>query len=504
MRTLGMLLGLYFLIGGVVIYGLKNLIYYDELLHAVSAQKILSTQEYKSQVHEVLGHEIGHARVPLMILYYAGPHKSYLLAGWFAIWGSSLESLRIFVLLCGGVVVSLWYLVWDKYVGKKVAVLATLLLITDPSFLLSRILDWGPLAIQDILKAVLLWMMCQIVVDEVKNKSLWWYGGIGIVAGLAIWEKFNAWWFVMPVMAIVISRLWYEKEQVWQRGLVLFGGVFAGLIPVVLLWWKRPWFLETSMESFGEFEKYRLLHLHNLNSSNLLLNYSSNWGDKLGQLWDVVAGRAIFDFIARENFALEGVGGYLMLACGYLAIVFGKLFERRERYWLGVWGGFAIWVELMRLFTPHANAIHHALVIYPFVQVVMAIVFVRLYEIRPFLIKTLVILVICAQMWILVVGVLYVREVKNVHAYWNGLLMNEVTKDLEMGTGRYVAIDWGLSLPVGFLSNGRVRVEDLAAFYEAKCQVKAKRKLEGVEFIGYEREEDRVFETYYKDCLWVD
>lgn len=168
-----------------MLYGLKNLIYYDELLYAVSAQKILNTQEYKSQVHEVLGHEIGHARVPLMVLYYVSPHKSYLLAVWFAIWGSSLESLRIFVLLCGGVVVSLWYLIWTRYLGKKVAVLATLLLITDPSFLLSRILDWGPLAIQDILKVILIWLMCRILDEETKKKDIvvvwrnWICGGIG-------------------------------------------------------------------------------------------------------------------------------------------------------------------------------------------------------------------------------------------------------------------------------------------------------------------------------------
>lgn len=170
MRTPGMLLGLYILIGGLVIYGLKNLIYYDDLLHAVSAQKIFNSQDYKSQVHEVLGHEIGHARVPFMVLYYVGPYKSYLLAIWFAIWGSSLERLRLFVLLCGGVVVSLWYLIWTRYLGKKVAVLATLLLIIDPSFLLSRILDWGHLAIQDILKVILIWLMYRILDEEKKKR----------------------------------------------------------------------------------------------------------------------------------------------------------------------------------------------------------------------------------------------------------------------------------------------------------------------------------------------
>lgn len=323
------------------------------------------------------------------------------------------------------------------------------------------------------------------------------------MAGLAIWEKFNAWWFAMPVVAIVTSRMWYEKERQWQRGLVLFGGLFVGVIPVMLLWWKRPWFLETALESFGAFEKYRLVHLDNLNLSKLLLNYSSSWEDKFGQLWDVAAGRAILTLLRMKTFPWRGVGGYLMLACGYLAVVFRKIFEKRERYWLGVWGGFVLWIEMMRLLTPHANAVHHVLVMYPFVQIVMAIVLVRLSEIKPFLIKTLVTLVICVQIWILVVGVWYVRELKNVHAYWNGLQMIEMTKELEVRGGQYVAIDGGVSLPIGFLSNGGVGIEDLAAFYEAKCQVKVKRELEGAEFIGYEREGDRMFETYYKECLWV-
>lgn len=111
----------------------------------------------------------------------------------------------------------------------------------------------------------------------------------------------------MPVVAIVTSRMWYEKERQWQRGLVLFGGLFVGVIPVMLLWWKRPWFLETALESFGAFEKYRLVHLDNLNLSKLLLNYSASWEDKFGQLWDVAAGRAILTLLRMKTFPWRGL-----------------------------------------------------------------------------------------------------------------------------------------------------------------------------------------------------
>src|SRR5436190_35948 len=85
---------------------------------------------------------------PDMIMTYVGTLKSNLYRPVFTIWEPSAASVRVPAVLLGALTVWLFYLLVKRTLDVRTAIVATALLATDTSFLLTTRWDWGPVVLQ--------------------------------------------------------------------------------------------------------------------------------------------------------------------------------------------------------------------------------------------------------------------------------------------------------------------------------------------------------------------
>lgn len=485
------------MIGLVFINLSASLLYYDELLHAVAAQKMIKGFDYYSEVHEVLGHSFWGHRIPLMILYYVGPLKTYVLAVWFYLFGSSVFDLRLFGLLCGGLYLLITYVFVKTNFDKKIALLSIVILLMDPSFLFSRIFDWGPVAIQDLIKLILLFIGFKLVKSSELKTSLSFI--FGVFCALLLWDKLNGWWWIVGLMIVFIYFGFNRVERIKKLIFPCSVGFILGFIPFIAYWYKRPWFYSESVKSFSYFEQYALLNKNNELLYSLLKNYLSDFTAKIQTLVSVVQGQAIPDAILVNRVDIVGVFGVLFFgAFFYLILRFHKIQSNIIAIYI-----MSVALILIILISPHANAIHHWIMLYPLPHIIVAYMLVEITRRFKVVGSVLVglLLIVSSFSYILYAFSLSSKEVK---VYWNGYSSRNIVNNLNNGFSdrRIYALDWGISLPVGYLSNGEIAVKDIQPFYSAQCQKLAKIRIDNGVFIRYSANY-QVFRAYYENCGWV-
>lgn len=484
--------GLQFIVLLVIVLQSGHLLYADELLHAVSAQRFLAGNNYLAETHEVLGHEFGVHRLPLFLLYYVGGLKTYLLSGWFWVFGSSTISLRIFTALCGSLVSGLTYFFVACFFSRKAAVITTVLLLFDPSFVLSRVFDWGPVSSQDMLKMLLVIVSFALYAQQSSGLTVLF----GLLSGLLLWDKLNAWWLVIPLWMMLLGK----RSFGWKSKGLLFTSFIVSIIPLAILIWKRPWFYSESVKSFRAFENYALLHRDNPLLWNLLSNYVSDWNLRLIRFWDVLSGVAIPNYVLVKP--IIPVSSFAVLVLFVFVVLIVQLFVARKNIKLRFLHllGLMLSISLFLLFTPHANSIHHFLMLYPLLHVIVGIVLAANWKRFQMAIFSLLLITGISNLMVLNSFVAQSRQTKNVKVYWQMERVQKATERLkDSQTGLKVAsLDWGISLPIAFLSNGRVAIEDLQPFTDPRCQEIAKKSADGYIFIRYA--DVWVFETYGKEC----
>lgn len=489
---------LYIVISFSAIFSSQEVLYYDELLHAISAQKLLVGSEYIAEVPETLGHGFWGHRAPLMVLQYVGPLKTYSLAVWFMVLGDTVVSLRLFGVMIGSIYLFLTYLIALKFLSRGVAIVTVCLLALDPSFVLSRVFDWGPLAIQDVLKLIVLFICLDFLQNSgSRGSSRWKLFLLGFLSALLIWDKLNGWWWLAGMMVMIVFGA--KEKLLKKQSLVILWGFLIGILPVVVFVIKRPWFYRVSVESFQSFERVALNYRDNYLLFELLQNYLSSIPFKIGTYLQVVFGSAIPDYILFDGFSLVHGFGAVLVFCVLYCLVFFKRLDPVIAY-LGLVFGV---VFLCILFTPQANAVHHWLMLYPIPHMVVAVVVVSLYRSYR---RTVILLgglyLISAIYFYLVLfsGFALLR----LKPYWDGAQLSLLTEILQTEHSglRVVALDWGINLPVGFLSKGHIEVRDLQPFYLTQCQKLVKLRINEVVFVRY-IDEYSVFPGYYVECEWA-
>ena len=122
---------------------------------------------------------------PEMVMSYVGSVKSQLYAPIFRVWRPSAASVRIPAVILGALTVWLFYVVVKRTLDAKTALIATALIATDTSFLLTTRWDWGPVVLQH---------LCLVggmlaVVRFVQDRKLGWLFAGFLAFGLGVWDK---------------------------------------------------------------------------------------------------------------------------------------------------------------------------------------------------------------------------------------------------------------------------------------------------------------------------
>jgi 4-amino-4-deoxy-L-arabinose transferase-like glycosyltransferase len=92
-----------------------------------------------------------HTDIPLMVMSYIGSLKTLLYWPVFSWLGANVWTTRFPMILAGAATIFFFYRLAHRAAGPLAALIAVLLLATDPMFLMTNTFDWGPVALEHLL-----------------------------------------------------------------------------------------------------------------------------------------------------------------------------------------------------------------------------------------------------------------------------------------------------------------------------------------------------------------
>jgi 4-amino-4-deoxy-L-arabinose transferase-like glycosyltransferase len=202
-------------------------IYYDEVLQAVPAIAALKGTVngpmvlLKGSVITLHGHSF-----PLLILPYLGATQAAVLTAAFAIAGVSVLTMRATFIGLGILPLVFTYYFTRRLFDTKTALIGSLLLATDPTYIFSIRSDNGPTAIMMICKMGALWCLLA-----------WWQDcragylyGAAFLCGFGLYDKVNFVWFLgaLVVAAVclygrdLVTRIRHSPLSLWLIAMFWF------------------------------------------------------------------------------------------------------------------------------------------------------------------------------------------------------------------------------------------------------------------------------------------
>lgn len=271
--------GLFFLLG-VVFIPLAG-VQYDEALFLM-AYMAPEGVEYNALV--------GDKKIPLMLMTYLGTLKAAILKPVFDFMGYNHRSLRFPPLVFASISVGLFFLVLRRLTSMRIACVAGLMLATDAAYLLTSVYDWGPVALQHLFLAVVLYSG----VRYADSKAAPWLIPAGLATGLALWDKaISIWIFAgggVALIAVYPREMWsLMKRPMHVAALAL--PLIIGAYPLIHYNIEKP--LAT-------------VHANTRTTDMAMLS-------KIASLDGALDGRGLFGYVVRDVPDPEGKTGAFRL-----------------------------------------------------------------------------------------------------------------------------------------------------------------------------------------------
>jgi 4-amino-4-deoxy-L-arabinose transferase-like glycosyltransferase len=141
------------------------------------------------------------AGIPVLLMPYIGALKSYIYYPVFKLFGVSVWTIRLPVILITFFSVILLSGFLNKAFNKEIALIVILLLIIDPSFIYLTRLDVGPNALEFFLKCASLFVIYYYF--RIKRKTWILFAGL-IILGFGLFNKLNFLWFINSLYGVLI------------------------------------------------------------------------------------------------------------------------------------------------------------------------------------------------------------------------------------------------------------------------------------------------------------
>ena len=183
----------------------------------------------------------GDTRLPVMLMPYWGALKAWLLAPWFAWLGASIELIRLSAVVVGAAALVCFLGVARSCSPWPVALLAGLLVATDPSYLFYTRHDFGGAGLSLL---VMLGSLLCLGGWWTTGRLRYWAAAFGLF-GLGLYHRLD---FMAFLLALGGSGLWWARAR-WREcpaprawkpvGLAVLAFV-AGGSPFLMFVWQRP------------------------------------------------------------------------------------------------------------------------------------------------------------------------------------------------------------------------------------------------------------------------
>jgi hypothetical protein len=345
--------------------------YYDEVIQAEPSVQFLAEDGRPSGIPGARTIRLFGGWFPVTVQPYMGALKSQLLIPVFAVFGASVPTLRV-ATLAFALVGLLFALLWAREtLGLRVALVAGLLLATDPSFLLTARHDWGSYALGLCGRCGGLYFLTV----GWRRASLPAAFAGGLLFGLGVYNKIDfAVFIAAAALALLIARPATVRESLgaWRTQLLpaLFGFTL-GAAPMI------------AGAAAALSATQNVVRRQSLDSDD--------WSEKLHTLWATLDG-SYFHELMLSGGSFERMAQVpnaasspflLAFALSLVYLVVALLRDRRagkvdaaQAFVCAATVAIAIGIFA----TPRTVRIHHALNLYPFPHFVVAIALVRVFE----------------------------------------------------------------------------------------------------------------------------
>ena len=361
------------LAAGIVLLAKQNLsvpgLYYDEAVFAGLAKDFITGHVHGQHMpdHQVV--TLAGRPFPLFIQTYLGALKSWMLIPAFRIFGPTVAVLRATTLFWSLIALLLLMLGTWRWLGLATALIASALLAFDPTYFFLSVLDWGVVVPSLVCRCACLYFAVRW--NQLRKLRDAFF--VGLFAGLGFFNKADFAVFLMAVSLAAVFCYWRQLVAAIRQhssavalaclGFALGAGPMLIRIPrMIAITVSGP-----HPNAPGEFrEKIKtLLSMYDGSHFYRLMNV----GGVFERMYD------------RAAVPLTLSGAATVIAC----FVFVGLVCRRKLAWTRaitflIVAAILITVGVFAL--PDAVRIHHAVLVYPLPQLILAAVIVLLWKTR--------------------------------------------------------------------------------------------------------------------------
>lgn len=399
--------------------------------------------------------ELGHSRLPLMLMDYVGAFKAWVYRPIVAVAGANVWTLREPALLAGALSLWLFFLLMRRIAGNAAAVIGCGLLAADAMYLLTSGFDWGPVAFQHLLLTGGMLLLVRFY-ERRGAQALFWGAAL---LGLAMWDKALAVWMLAGAGVAVLILFPRQIRAVITRrraGLAL-AGFLLGALPLAIFNFK------TGFSTF----RGKAYSLDDLPGKARLLMNTANGSGMFGWLvledWQTPNRRGPGNLLERASMTISEATGRPrrgpLLYAFVLALVLAPLARggRLRAILFALIAMVVQWAQ-MAITVDAGGSVHHAILLWPLPQMLIAASFSSAAErlgryAWPAVAATTLLMSVS--------GVLVVNEYFRL-AWQNGGAMNWTEAVFPLakyvrsaGVSQVFAVDWGITDTLRFLNEGK-------------------------------------------------
>ena len=198
----------------------------------LEVDEVIFAQPLHGLINPTYSLRVRHHYVPLMLMSYIGALKTFIYWPLSWIFSSSVYFVRLPMVLVGAATVLVFYKWAGIFAGPPGALLAAVLLATDPTFLLTDTFDWGPVALQHLL----LVSGCLLIA---RGRLSWG----AFLFGLALWNKTIFLWTLagLVLASIMVCQAAVRAVLADRRRLARAALAFVlGALPLLVFNMKHP------------------------------------------------------------------------------------------------------------------------------------------------------------------------------------------------------------------------------------------------------------------------
>jgi 4-amino-4-deoxy-L-arabinose transferase-like glycosyltransferase len=328
---------------------------------------------FSAPIYLLISKHIFRNWVPLMLLSYLGALKTWIYVPIFKIFGVSVWSVRLPMVLTGALTVWFFFRLCELSLGVYAALFGAALLATDPIFLMADTFDWGPVAIEHFLLVTGCFFLVRFAQKETASRPRDLALGF-FCFGLALWNKALFLWALAGLISGGAVVFWPEIRAAVRvrRNVAIAAGAFVlGALPFIIYNVSRP---NDTLSSNANFEAVNLTG--KLRVAEDTLNGTGLFGYMVAEEWSdgpkaPSSPRGRLAFWIRDQFGERRKDA--LLYAFVLALLAVPLWWRSRPARFSLVFLVVTWYAMA--FTHNAGAaVHHTVLLWPFPHMFIAAV----------------------------------------------------------------------------------------------------------------------------------